>query len=187
MKRPYGISFNFGIGENWWPKFLAIPIPLRTIRPKIRENGQVVNVKRFGIRLDFLIGTMRRPVPKIFKHEFWMRNASRFGDPNYVEKEQAINPWNSGNYWFILSIPWCPGIFFSACFQTGEDRQPGFYIGTKTYEVNHISSQLMDYATQRYLADENGKPIYTWAGEEEQGSLYLCASASLRSDLIEDK
>jgi hypothetical protein len=169
MKKPKGISISIGFSKK---PIMITSLPLRTIRP---QNSP----KWFGFRLDLIFGTLRRPIPNIFKREFYLFNASDPGDPNYVRKESEINPWNSGNHWFVLTIPYCPGIFLSAFIY-----KPGFYLGTKTYEVNRISSQLLDYKTQKYQYDENGKPIYTWASEEEQGNIYLCPSGSLRSDLM---
>lgn len=184
MKKPVGISIN--IVDSKWP-INIVSLPLRTIRPQKKVDGKLTTVKRFGFRLDIMLGQLKRPIPKIYKKEFWLGSASRFGDKNYVRKESTINPWNSGNHWFILNIPICIGIFFSACVQIKDGVQPGFYIGTKTYEVNRISSQLMNYEKQTYLTNNLGNPIYTWATKEEQGNVYLCPSASLRSDLIEDK
>jgi hypothetical protein len=183
--KPRGLSINIGIDDKF--RFVIMKLPLLTIRPKYKKDGVLETFGKFGIRLDLMIGTLKRPIPKVFLKEFWLRNASRFGDPNYVRKESTINPWNSGNHWFVLKIPFCPGIFFSTFIKVGKNKQPGFYIGTKTYEVNKISSCLLDYAKQEYQTNNLGNPIYTWATREEQGSIYLCPSASIRSDLIEDK
>jgi malate/lactate dehydrogenase len=52
-------------------------------------------------------------------------------------------------------------IFFSACIQTGKTKQPGFYVDTKTHAVYRVSGQLLDYKTQRYQVNKEGKPVYT--------------------------
>ncbi len=131
IKSPKGISFNFGIGKHWIPSFLIIPVPLRTIRPKIQEAGKLTTVKRFGFRLDILLGTLRRPVPKIYKREFWLRHAKSPGDPNYVTKETAINPWNSGHHWFGLTIPVCPGFFSPPVSRLERRNSRGFMSAQK--------------------------------------------------------
>lgn len=197
LKRPFGYSIHLGLNSKFLPTFIIAPVKLGTIRPKTHEDegfyeeSKVRNVMYFGMRFDILFGTLRRPIAPFWKKEFWLTNAKSYGDPNYVRKESATNAWNSNNHWFVLTVPIMPAFFFSACVFGGkkEDqvRQPGGYIGFKTYKVDQISSQLLDYETQEYQYNENGEPIYTWAGAEEQGNLYLCLSATTRSDLVEDR
>lgn len=197
MKKPFGYSIHIGLNSKFLPTVILAPLKVGTIRPKTNEDigfyeeAEVSNVVFFGVRFDLLFGTLRRPIPKFFKKEFWLGNAKDPGDLNYVRKESAINPWNSGNHWFVLSIPIMPAFFFSICCAIGKNKdgtwkQPGGYIGFKTYQVDQISSQLLDYETQEYLYNESGDPIYTWPTEEEQGNMYLCLSATTRSDLVED-
>jgi len=191
MKKPFGYSFHFGINSKFMPTFMIMPIKLGTLRPKTIEHkeyfneSEVANVTYFGIRFDISFGTLRYPVSPFYKKEFWLTNARRFGDKNYIEKESNTNGWNSGKHIFTITIPFMPAFFISACLGN-KKTQPGFYLGFKTFKVDHISSQLLNYETQEYQFDENGDPIYTWATKEEQGNFYLCLSASTRSDLIED-
>lgn len=195
LKKPYGYSIHLGINSKFYPTLIVSPIQIGTIRPKTIEipklfKTKIDNVSYFGLRIDLLFGTLRRPIPKIWKKEFWLRNAKDYGDTNYVIKESTTNPWNSGNHWFVLTIPIMPAFFVSACLAikkvNGKLILPGFYVGFKSYLVDYISSQLLNYETQEYQFDKEGNPIFTWASKEEQGNQYLAISGSIRSDLIEN-
>jgi len=168
LNKPIGITFEIGRADSGWFWYLG-RLKLRKMRPSLDGLDATFG----GIKLDIAIGKWRRPVPRFYKPEFWSRD--------YVKKEQATNPWNSGNHWFILSIPVMLGLFASISYGAGE-RQPGFYIGTKTYEVNRISQNKKIYKPDRN--DFIGNDI-AWGDASEKGNIYLCLSASIRDDLVD--
>jgi len=182
MKKPIGLSFEIGCAEKriglkksrkWFCYFSKQK--LLHIRPTL--NG--INAKHGGLKIDINIGTLRRPIPKFWKKEFWSRD--------YMTQEPFTNPWNSGNHWFVLTIPLFIGIFISICYGAGE-RQPGFYIGCKTYEVNEISQGLGKYDAgnpENYLHKYPYPENVAWGKTNEVGNIYLCPSASLRDDLVD--
>ena len=174
MKKPIGLSFEIGRSESRWFWYFGKQKLLH-----IRSTLNNINARHGGFKIDINIGTLRRPIPKFWKKEFWSRD--------YMTQEPATNPWNSGNHWFVLTVPFFIGVFISICYGAGE-RQPGFYIGCKTYEVNEISQGLGKY--------RKGNPeirLYkypypkhrAWGKASEVGNIYLCLSASLRSDLVD--
>jgi len=167
-KKPIGITFEIGKAETGWFWYFG-KLKLRKMRPSL--DG--IDAKFGGLKLDILIGKWRRPIPRFYKPEFWSRD--------YVKKEQATNPWNSGKHWFIFTIPVFPGIFISLSMGGGE-KQPGFYLGTKTYEVNRISQNR-----KIYMADRNDIILGTiaWGRPEEKGNIYICPSGSIREDLVD--
>jgi len=104
-----------------------------------------------------------------------------------MTQEPATNPWNSGNHWFVLTIPLFVGLFVSICYGAGE-RQPGFYIGCKTYKVNKISQGVGNYDIgnpEMYLHKQPYPVNVAWGKSSEVGNVYLCPSASLRGDLVD--
>lgn len=82
--------------------------------------------KKFGLKIDFTIGTHKRPIAK-----WW--------------KKPRPNPWTSGDHWFTLHIPFMVSCFLSVGFVRGSSR-PGFYIGCKTYRVQDDNSAWCDPA-----------------------------------------
>jgi len=176
MKKPKGISFEIGCaddnGSRKWFRYLG-PQKLLHIRPTL--NG--VNAKHGGIKLDLMIGKIRRPIPKFYI--FW-RFLQCF-NKSYVKRETEFNPWNSGNHWFILTIPVWIGFFISASYGK-EEKQPGFYFGFKTYEVNRISQNRKIY---RPGGNDIFRKEVAWGSEFEKGNIYLCPSASIRGDLVD--
>ena len=172
MKRPYGITFEIGCrnvdGRRKWHIYLGW-LKLRKVRPSFRG----IDDTHGGLKLDFMIGRWRRPVPRFYKPEFWSRD--------YVKKEQATNPWNSGNHWFVFDIPVFPGIFASLSYGAGK-RQPGVYVGTKTYEVNQISQDRKIYQLD---GNDIFLPRVAWGDPKEKGNIYLALSASVREDLAD--
>ena len=176
--RPYGISFEIGCykdgNQRRWFIYVGKQKPLH-IRPTVNNR----NADYGGFKLDISIGKLRRPVPKFYKKAFWSKE--------YMKKEPATNPWNSGNHWFVLSIPFFVGVFLSVCYGAGKN-QPGFYIGTKTYEVNAISQGLglYNFADPTKLLHKHRYPSFVaWGKKWESGNIYLCPSASIRKDLVD--
>ncbi|MBL6991774.1 MAG: hypothetical protein ISR65_18475 [Bacteriovoracaceae bacterium] len=173
MKRPYGITFEIGCrninGARKWHIYLW-KLKLRKMRPSYKGQDDTHG----GFKLDFLIGRLRRPVPRFYKKEFWSKD--------YVTKQQATNPWNSGNHWFMLNIPVFLGLFISISYGAGE-RQPGLYLGTKTYEVNYISQSLKTYMPNKN--DKIDDTIAPWGSLKERGNIYMALSASIREDLVD--
>ncbi len=185
MKRPYGYTIDIGCNRKGLPSVLIYPQRNREPWPKSVEPDEDPNKpdklmvgKYFGFKLDLMFGTLRFPVKKFWKKEFW-----KFNMP-YEDRQTAINPWNSGNHWFVLTIKHCPGFFISFGIG-GKNKQPGFYIGFKTYRVDRISSGLRDYYTKEYAGTKDN-PVYTWATPEEQGNMYMCLSARTSSDILKE-
>ena len=170
---PTGISFEIGRSDKWF--WYLGSLKLLKVRPSL--DG--IDAKYGGFKFDLLAGTMRRPIPRFWKKEFWSQD--------YMTKEPATNPWNSGNHWFVLTIPWMIGFFISICYGAGK-RQPGFYFGLKTYEVNEISQGLGVYDignSQEYLVKLPYPQYVAWGRYDEKGNIYLCPSASVRDDLVD--
>jgi len=185
MEKPIGISLEIGF-DNSGSHCNLLKQRLQSIRPWTKQDGKWKIAPYGGFKFDLTIGTFRRPIPKFWKKEFWSRD--------YITKEQNTNPWNSDNYWFILSIPWFPSFFISCCYGKGE-KQPGFYFGWKTYRIMDLSQghivecQLKQYMTDRndkFIFDNDNNPILTWCNINDLGKTYTCLSASIRDDLIED-
>lgn len=174
MKTPVGISIEIGRDEQGWFGYFG-KLKLLKVRPS--RNG--IDAKHGGFKLDLLCGKLRRPIPKFWKREFWAKD--------YMTKEPVTNPWNSGNHWFVLTIPWTLGLFLSVCYGAG-GRQPGFYVGMKAYEVNEISQGLGKYDVgnpQEYLIKWLYPQYVAWGRHDEAGNVYLCPSASIRADLVD--
>jgi hypothetical protein len=174
MKKPKGVTLQMGfLADTKKPKFR-----FSSLQEGVRPQYDGMVFPRGGIRLDLLYGTIKRPVPKFYKKEFWSSDR--------VKKEQNTNPWNSGKHWFVLHIPFCIGFLFSICLGWGKN-QPGFYIGLKTYVVNHISAYLKKYSPDHNdtFIIINGEPVMTWCNKSELGNKYLCPSVSIRKDLVD--
>lgn len=178
FKKPKGFSFEIGCakdnGRKWFcylgrQKFLHI-------RPTCLINGVMTNAYHGGFKLDINLGTLRRPVPRFWKKEFWSND--------YMTKEPNTNPWNSEKHWFVLTIPIFIGIFLSISYGAGK-RQPGIYIGCKTYEVNRISQDLIDYSAGEPWVQAIYKNKVAWGNKKEKGNIYLCPSVSIRDDLVD--
>jgi|AntAceMinimDraft_18_1070375.scaffolds.fasta_scaffold264989_1 hypothetical protein len=175
-KKPKGISFQLGIDENGFHPRISW-LETTTLRPRV--NGKPA--KYGGIRFDLVFGTYRCPMPKFWKKELYLNPRK-----HYVEKEQNTNTWNSGNYWFKFTLPCVPGFYLFAAY--GKKKQPGFYFGFKSYEVNNISCQLKEYKEDRndiFIFDKNGKPVLTWCDENEIGNRYICFSVTIRDDIVD--
>lgn len=175
MKKPIGISLEIGRDEKGWFVYLGKQKMLH-IRPT-RNN---TNARYGGLKIDLSFGTVKRPLPKIYKREYWSKE--------YMVREPATNPWNSGNHWFVLSIPIpVPTFFVSLCYGAGK-RQPGFYFGFKTYEVNAISQGLGRYNVgqpEKVLAKAPYPANVAWGGIKDVGNIYLAFSFSIRKDLVD--
>jgi hypothetical protein len=184
VKRPYGITLDIACNKSGWPSILIYqqrncePWP-KAVEPDPPSPDRLMVGRYFGFKLDIMLGTLRFPVKKLWKKEFW-----KFSLP-YADRQTAINPWNSGNHWFVLTIPYCPG-FFISCGIGGKYKQPGFYFGFKTYQVNRISSGLINYYTNKYEGTEEN-PVYTWASKEEQGNIYMCLSTRTSEDILKEE
>jgi hypothetical protein len=185
VKKPIGITFQAGVDKKRISFNVGKQV-LGTIRPLVKKDGKMEIAPNGGLRLDLTLGTFKRPIPKFWKKEFWSKS--------YVIKNQATNPWNSGNYWFVINIPWFPSFFFSACYGQGKN-QPGFYIGWKTYRImdlsqgNIVECQLKKYRITKddeFIFDKEGNPVLTWCTNKDLGNIYTCLSASIRGDLVED-
>jgi len=174
MKKPIGISLEIGKSDRGWFWYLG-RLKLLQVRPSHYKVGESwVPAKYGGLKLDLMIGKLRRPIPRFYRWSF-------FFNKDYVSHETEFNPWNSGNHWFVLTLPIMIGAFLSFCYGAGE-RQPGFYIGMKTYEVNRISQNRKIYMPDRNDIIRND---IAWGSESEKENIYLCPSASLRDDLVD--
>ena len=173
MKTPIGISLEIGRDDKGWFTYLG---KLKLL--KVRPSRDGIDARYGGFKFDLLAGTMRRPIPRFWKREFWSQD--------YMTKEPATNPWNSGNHWFVLTLP-CFGFFISVCYGKGK-RQPGFYFGLKTYEVNEISQGLGRYDIgdpQKCLVKYPYPNNVAWGSPDEVGDINLGLSGSIRDDLVD--
>jgi hypothetical protein len=186
--RPYGLTIELGLGnnENWFPQFYIGPQRFGRIRPKSRffpgwyKDMKVHSSMYGGLKIDIGIGTMRRPIPKFWKKNFW--NA-----PSKYIKNTETNPWNSGNHWFVLTIPIFPYIFNSGMIGNKKKKMPGYYIGGRTALVDALTHQkatfnMMDGEVDGWVLDENDKPVYAWGDESENGNIYVELTFSARTD-----
>lgn len=174
MSRPKGITFEIGIGEGHKPFLYFGRLKLRQVRP---TDSDGVAAKHGGFKLDFVYGTMRSPIPKFWKKEFW--------STDYMVQEPATNRWNSGNHWFVLTLKRFIGAYVYLSYGPGK-YQPGFYFGTKTYEVNRVSQNLIDYT----MGDPEKFPVYknecAWGTDDEKGNYYMVFSLSIRGDMVDN-
>jgi len=180
MEKPIGITFEVGKSDRGWFWYLG-KLKLLQVRPshyrKYNAYGPWVPAKYGGVKIDLMVGKLRRPIPRFYK--FW--RFLKVFNKDYVKRESEFNPWNSGNHWFVYTFPVEIGLFLSVSYGKNE-KQPGFYIGCKTYEVNRISQNR-----KIYMPD--GRDIIrndvAWGEESEKGNVYMCPSASIRVDLVD--
>jgi len=175
LKKPIGLSFELGLGENHKPFIYIGKQKVRQIRP---TDKNLVPALHGGIKIDFTYGTMRSPIPKFWKKEFWSRE--------YMVKEPATNRWNSGNHWFVLTLPRCVGMFLFAAYGP-KKVQPGFYFGFKTYEVDKISQNLIDYSAGNPEVQAHYKDECAWGTDAEKGNYYMVFSLAFRKDMVDNK
>ena len=197
MEKPVGISFEIGKDDKGWFVYIGRQ-KLLHIRPTRHEDDNSwfkfqwkdpyitiedhrgwKNARYGGLKLDLMFGRYRCPMPLFWKKEFWAKD--------YMVQEPVTNSWNSGNYWFILDIPYFLSPFISLCFGL-EEKQPGFYLGAKTYEVNEISQGLGRYDIgnpEENLIKWPYPETVAWGRNNEKGNLYICVSASLRGDMVD--
>ena len=127
MRTPKGISLEIGLNSKMAPSIYLGQQAFIQIRPMAVEISPVTGLQQFvrntfgGIKIDISIGSILRPVRKLWK---W----------------PPENPWTSGNQWFVLRIPIIPTFFVSLSIGK-KGKQYGVYLGFKTYEVNHISNE----------------------------------------------
>jgi len=156
LKTPIGISIEFGINSHGCPSLLIYRQKWGRLRAKVPEGIEhwhtsdvLTTATYLGLKLDLHFGTWKRPVMKP-----WAKS----------------NPWTDGKHWFVMFIPAMIGAFFSFFVKFG-NKEPGFYIGTKSYRVDDISApQRVDGA---------------WAKESDRGNVYLCPSFTIRGDLVD--
>jgi hypothetical protein len=161
-----GISFNLGFLAKWRPSLWIGPLRKRTIRPQTSAGI----APKGGFRFDVVWGPVVRPIPKFWLPGFWFR------------RDQGFNPNHQNCYWFILRIPFLVGFFMSAGVGWGE-RQPGFYVGLKSYEVAWHSAGLKDHSGNFIYS--HGRIPLTWPKYRDIGKTYFSPSVSLRKDLVE--
>jgi hypothetical protein len=191
FSKPIGITIELGINKKKLPQLFLGPQRFGKIRPRVREQTSTyedtVNIAPYGgIKIDFGLGTLRRPIPKFWKKDFWSSD---------YRKKMPYNPWNSGNHWFILTIPIIPYIFVMMMFGRWGKKEitPGFYIGGRTAYVNNWTHWLIDTSKISesgkwpnnkipWVRDKNGNPILAWGSMKEEGNVYIEPTASIRSD-----
>jgi len=161
MNKPKGISFEIGKDDIGWFWYFG-KLKLLKVRPS-RNN---IDAKYGGFKFDIMFGKTRRPVSRFYK--IWRF----FFNKDYVSHETEFNPWNSGNHWFVWTIPFDIGFFISLSFWIFE-----IYFGSKTYAVNRISQNLKIYKPDRndIIMDE-----IAWGDAAEKGNVYMCPSAAFR-------
>lgn len=177
MKRAIGMSFNVCRLNNRW-HFSLNKLENGTMRPRI--NGQDCE---FGLRFDFVLGTIRRPIAKWYDWHFW-----DFSDRYH---RNLVNPWNSGNHWFVLTIPYIILPFVSVTLGRYKFGVPGFYIGGRTSDLsNRIDWQLrIDWNKDQnditaWAWDTYGNPIHAWGSISDEGASYIEPTLTFRSDMM---
>ena len=185
IKKPIGFTFSCGTNSlTEFPQFCFFK-QTGNIRPQIYNNGKLEKIKFSGFKIDIGIGTWKRPIPKFWKKDFWSRDK---------RIQSYYNPWNSGNHWFIITLPYMP--YFFICFIPFSFKKyhPGFYLGGRTGEMNHWSHWLLDNSyydengdlprPRPWVRDENGNVVLAWGSWEEEGNIYIEPSVSLRDDML---
>jgi len=177
-----GLTFQIAI-DGWKIKPSIIKLISGTIRPTI--NG--VTAKNGGIRFDIGLGKFRAPIPKFWKWQMYV--------PDYITRESNTNPWNSGNYWFVMDIPIFPILYFFLAYGI-KNFKPGFYIGMKSYQIEQrptpanyvVECQLKEFKLDKqdiFLFNDDGTPILTWCKQSDLGKQYITTTASIRSNMID--
>lgn len=188
MKRPCGLSLEIGFGNNetWFPQIYIGPQMFGRIRARSRYTlkdfykRQTIDIAMFGgLKIDVGFGTVRRPIPKFWKSAFWSRDKQK--------KNTETQPWNSGNHWFVLTVPLCPYVFLSLLAGSRRKKMPGFYIGGRTSIVDRMTHQKAIFDRNgdvlEWLNDhEKGDPVYAWGYASENGNIYVEPTASIRTD-----
>ena len=107
------------------------------------SDAKVYDRKGFGFKIALVAGKMMRPVGRIYKRCYWQTN--------------ELNPWKTGNHWFVLKFPFVIEPFISLAIGPW-----GFYCGFKPVAPN-----------DRYKS-WNGptEPYMNW---------FLCPSITFRS------
>jgi len=198
MDKPIGISFEMADSEDGKRHWYFGKQKLLHVRPTyIKEvenaDGSIAeietNAENGGFKFDLNIGTICRPIPRFWKKEYRSKD--------YIVKEPATNPWNSGNHvklwnWLpfvqehVLRIPISIGFFFSIYITIGKYK-PGFYFGFKTYVIDKISQALGLYNEgdpEVYLHKAPYPLVTAWGKREWSGHTCLCPSGTIRLMMI---
>lgn len=167
-----GISLTIGYQGGW--KASLDKLELGTIRPRLNSKDS------YGIRFDLVIGKLLRPIPKIYRWEFWCFWSHRI--------RNKVNPWNSGNHWFIFYLPWVILPFFSICFPLFK-WNPGGYLGARTANFSrwiHWAKVKMWVAPGKdvWELDENGNHIKAWGWEYNMNEEYIHPSFTIRKEFL---
>lgn len=169
MKTVTGKSFC--IGDKGW---YFGPHISKHMRPRIGQDSS--GIMRTGIRFDAFIGYIVRPVSKWYHWRLWkaVLTGNKYG-------KMLFNPWNSGNHWFVLRIPFrLPVLFISASIIIGKFN-PGGYLGFRTALVDNNTHRKAEWADDGEVlrwCDE-----YAWGNESENGNIYAEPTACLRMDM----
>ena len=165
MKKPVGLSLEIGINSEWWPSLLIYRQKLGRLRAKVPEAGPIPNAgddslktfAYFGLKVDLNFGTWRWPV----NHWSW---------PPWYPK---VSRWNSGKHWFVMTIPFFPGLYISS-YVGNKKMVWGFYLGCKTYMMNKNSTSLINETGNHW-------PEMAWGRKEELGNFYIVPTGTLRN------
>lgn len=171
IKKAREIAINFGRSPSgkWVFNFEVNRYEL------MKPVDKVGNILAPGIRLELTFGTIRRPIAKFWKREFWSTD-------NYI-KNSVTNPWNSGNHWFVLTIPFAIMPFISLTLnQRKSGKVAGSYIGGRTAIITDIDHRLAAY-------NEDGSISmffegYAWGDKSEDGNVYIEPTLAIRSDML---
>ena len=197
--KPTGFSLEIGRDDRGWFVYIG-RLKLLHIRPTrheddkswfrlqirnpyavLEDHRQWKNARYGGLKLDLVLGKVRFPVPKFWKKEFWSQD--------YMVQEPATNPFNSGKHWFVLSLLTFIWPFICFAFPYKGERQPGFYLGAKTYHVNEISQGFgrYDIGNPEVLLEKAPYPlVLAWGKQSDVDKVYLCLTGSVRlTDMVD--
>lgn len=145
------------------------------IRPRI--DGDVCEA---GVRVDLTWGTIRRPIPRFFTKAFWSKDK--------YKKNSETNAWNSGNHWFVLTIPWALTLFTCVLFGKWGKNVPGGYLGGRTAWMNDYSHYLAiwrkDGEVKEWAKNPDGSQKLAWGELSEGGNLYIEPTVTIRKDMM---
>jgi hypothetical protein len=110
------------------------------------SDERLYTPKGWGIRFNIVAGKMMWPMEK-----FWIKNQ---------------NPWNGGEIWFVIRLP-----FLIAPFLSVSLGPIGFYIGCKTFLCKPRHLDLSNYG--KWLRPEE-------CGTDEEPAEYLQPSMTWR-------
>ena len=120
--------------------------------------------KGWNLKFDITFGYTIRPIGKLYHWRYWFKKSKE-------DFNATLNPWMSGNHWFIARIPkWVPTFFIGL----GTPIK-NIYFGFKSYRLN-------PYEIPADAAWVSEKELEIYKKSEEKEPRFLCPSFSIRSE-----